>query len=200
LFRRGRPPSPRPFSVQELLYDPGGTSFSTRKASTRTCAWPPWFPAGRPRVWSAWPKRPGLRLLHYEVSAEGLALEGPLVQPGESFQRDLLLGILNGARPDKGLKLLYETGFVQAYWPELARMSVIPHVKDYHPEGDGWEHTLETFKHRKQTGAVLSLALLLHDTGKPDAPATRSGRTTGMPSWGRKSPPPSCAAWASRSP
>ena len=62
---------------------------------------------------------------------------------------------------------------MRAFWPELARMEGIPHVKDYHPEGDGWEHTLETFKHRKQAGAVLSLALLLHDVGKPDAPATQ---------------------------
>jgi poly(A) polymerase len=50
---------------------------------------------------------------------------------------------------------------------------VVPLVKDFHPEGDGWEHTLETFKHRKQADPVLSLALLLHDVGKPDAPGTQ---------------------------
>jgi len=51
-------------------------------------------------------------------------------------------------------------------------MSGIPHHKDFHPEGNGWEHTLETFKYRKGQDPVLSLALLLHDIGKPEAEST----------------------------
>lgn len=51
-------------------------------------------------------------------------------------------------------------------------MAAIPHHKDYHPEGDGWQHTLETLKHRKGEDPLLSLALLLHDVGKPEASST----------------------------
>jgi poly(A) polymerase len=67
---------------------------------------------------------------------------------------------------------MYFSGFIETYWPELQRMSGVPHHKEYHPEGNGWEHTLETFKYRKGHDPVLSLALLLHDIGKPDAGST----------------------------
>ncbi|HOX92296.1 MAG TPA: phosphohydrolase, partial [Spirochaetales bacterium] len=91
--------------------------------------------------------------------------------PGLSaaYQRDLLDLILTGARPERGLDYLRSCGFLDAYWPELAGLCTVDHVKDYHPEGDAWRHTLETFSHRKSPDHILSLALLLHDAGKPDA-------------------------------
>jgi poly(A) polymerase len=58
-------------------------------------------------------------------------------------------------------------------------MSGIPHVKDYHPEGNVWEHTLATFAHRKKPDLVLSLGLLLHDMGKPDAEGAGEKRFDG---------------------
>jgi poly(A) polymerase len=39
-----------------------------------------------------------------------------------------------------------------------------------------WEHTLQTFSHRKTVELPLSLALLLHDTGKAVAPASGERR------------------------
>jgi len=172
-FDEEDPPSPHPFSVLALLHDPERAVFLDPEGIYPDLRLPVLVSRGpAPALVRLAEAAKLVSCYHYEASAEDFSLEGAGVQPAESFQRDLLLGILSGQRPDKGLKLLYETGFVQAYWPELSRMSVIPHVKDYHPEGDGWEHTLETFKHRKQAGTVLSLALLLHDTGRPDAPAT----------------------------
>ncbi|MEI6873721.1 MAG: HD domain-containing protein, partial [Spirochaetota bacterium] len=82
-------------------------------------------------------------------------------------QRDLLALILTGAHPERGLELLRASGFVSAFWPELALLPGTSQSKEYHPEGDAWEHTLETFRHRKLPELRLSLALLLHDTGKP---------------------------------
>ena len=71
--------------------------------------------------------------------------------------------------PQRGLELLRRSGFVDAYWPELAGLSGLDQSKECHPEGDAWAHTLETFRHRKLPALGLSLALLLHDVGKPRA-------------------------------
>jgi poly(A) polymerase len=83
------------------------------------------------------------------------------------MQRDLLSLLLTAPHPERGLEVLREAGFVEAFWPELALLPGTSQSKEYHPEGDAWEHTLETFRHRKQPELRLSLALLLHDTGKP---------------------------------
>jgi poly(A) polymerase len=84
-------------------------------------------------------------------------------------QRDMLTLMLTGATPERGLELLRKAGFVDAYWPELASLVGTSQSKEYHPEGDAWAHTLETFRHRKLPELGLSLALLLHDCGKPRA-------------------------------
>jgi poly(A) polymerase len=84
-------------------------------------------------------------------------------------QRDMLVLILTGATPERGLELLRRAGFVDAYWPELASLPGTGQSKEFHPEGDAWAHTLETFRYRKAADLGLSLALLLHDTGKPRA-------------------------------
>ena len=103
--------------------------------------------------------------------------EAPVSVPAVSaeYQRNLLQQILTGRAPEKGLRLLHDTGIVASWWPELAAMAGVPHSKDHHPEGDVWEHTLATFAHRKSPDLVLSLALLLHDAGKPRA-APRDGK------------------------
>ncbi|MBN2875147.1 MAG: HD domain-containing protein [Spirochaetales bacterium] len=95
------------------------------------------------------------------------------------YQRDLLDLVVTGKRPDKGFDLLRDAGFVDAYWPELAELGGVEHAKDFHPEGDAWRHTMETFGHRKTPDPVLSLGLLLHDTGKPDAVSAGGHRFDG---------------------
>lgn len=89
--------------------------------------------------------------------------------PSASYQRDLLELILSAAHPEKGFNFLLKCGFLEAFWPELAILATISHSKDYHPEGDAWLHTMETFSHRKNRSILLSLGLLLHDIGKADA-------------------------------
>jgi len=116
--------------------------------------------------------------LLYEASVL-LARQAYALPPGAQFsvprnfplraQRDLLALILTGPKPERGLELLRETGFAAAYWPEIAALAGVGQAKEYHPEGDAWAHTMETFRHRKQPSLRLSLALLLHDTGKPVA-------------------------------
>lgn len=93
----------------------------------------------------------------------------PDQDPGAAYQRDLLDLVVTGKNPGAGLEILAASGFLARYWPEIDSLRSVDHVKDYHPEGDAWRHTLETFEHRKAPDPTLSLALLLHDTGKPDA-------------------------------
>lgn len=94
----------------------------------------------------------------FECPEEALALE----------EDRLFLGdILTGEQPQKALDFLLETGFVGRFWPELPAMDLTEHSKEHHPEGNVWRHTLETLRYRKSNDLRLSLALLLHDLGKP---------------------------------
>jgi poly(A) polymerase len=119
--------------------------------------------------------------------------QSPLVEG----QRVLLTSLLVSERPALGLSLLKATGFVEEFWPELARLDKVDHSKEFHPEGNVWNHTLETFRYRKAApwdggGELpcrrtkspaydlrLSLGLLLHDVGKPLAVASGSRRFDG---------------------
>jgi poly(A) polymerase len=55
----------------------------------------------------------------------------------------------------------------------------VTHGKDYHPEGNVWEHSLATLRYRKRPDVTLSLALMLHDSGKPHAEANGEKRFDG---------------------
>jgi poly(A) polymerase len=95
---------------------------------------------------------------------------------GLAAQRDLLLLVLTGKTPERALGFLKSIGFIEAYWPEIAALEGVDQAKEFHPEGDVWAHTMETFRYRKAPDFRLSLALLLHDTGKPRASASEGRR------------------------
>jgi poly(A) polymerase len=111
-------------------------------------------------------------------------------RPEAEGQRVLLTSLLVSGRPDLGLELLKAAGFVEEFWPELARLDNVDHSKEFHPEGNVWDHTLETFRYRKAAprnreayraayDLRLSLGLLLHDVGKPLAVSSGSRRFDG---------------------
>jgi poly(A) polymerase len=104
-------------------------------------------------------------------------------EPRPEAQRLMLSALLLSERPNRGLTLLKTAGFVDAYWKELASLDDAEQSKEFHPEGNAWRHTLETFRYRKAGAAghdlVLSLALLLHDTGKPLASSFKGNRFNG---------------------
>ncbi|MCL2192310.1 MAG: HD domain-containing protein [Treponema sp.] len=92
--------------------------------------------------------------------------------PEKEEQRLLLTELLNAPCPTNGFEFLKSSGFIAAYWPELAVMDDVDHSKEFHPEGNVWKHTMETLRYRKPDGGGgfdlrLSLGLLLHDVGKP---------------------------------
>jgi poly(A) polymerase len=94
-------------------------------------------------------------------------------------QADLLTLVLTGRRPETGLTLLLEKGFIERFWPELSAMDSIGQSKEFHPEGNAWAHTLETFRYRKVPDLTLSLGLLLHDIGKARAVSNEGRRFDG---------------------
>jgi len=96
----------------------------------------------------------------------------PGFPPGPEMERAFLTCLLVSPRPDRGLEFLRSSGFLRERWPELASYESVDHSKEFHPEGNVWNHTLETFQHRKPGASGvfdlrLSLGLLLHDAGKP---------------------------------
>ncbi|TVQ38292.1 MAG: HD domain-containing protein [Spirochaetaceae bacterium] len=88
-------------------------------------------------------------------------------------QRRQLIDVLCGSFAWKGLQILMDGGAVHALWPELQPMNGTVHSKEEHPEGNVWQHSLETLRYRKSTDLTLTMALLLHDSGKPHARRTR---------------------------
>ena len=114
-----------------------------------------------------------LLLARYGFPAEMFAVttvQNPPPMP--EAQKVFLSCLMLSARPELGLELLKRSGFLKEFRPELASLNEVDHSKEFHPEGNVWNHTLETFRYRKPaaSGAFdlrLSLALLLHDSGKP---------------------------------
>jgi poly(A) polymerase len=111
-------------------------------------------------------ERPGESRVIRELTrmTENFAEDFP---PCAEAQQMLLASLMLSPRPDLGLELLKEAEFVGRFWPELAALDNVDHSKEYHPEGNVWKHTLETFRYRKKYDLILSLGLLLHDVGKP---------------------------------
>ena len=174
------PPS-APFTVQRLLYDPGRNVFIDRLDM---------YPDLRSRTLTfmadSYPRWLGLceaakLVSRYHYSSDGLQLgwERGDALPSIDYQKDLLESLLTSRAPEKGFGLLEASGFVAEAWPELSAMTEVPHGKDFHPEGNVWEHTLATFKHRKHPEFVLSLSLLFHDSGKPGSQNTGDKRFDG---------------------
>ncbi|QQO10297.1 HD domain-containing protein [Breznakiella homolactica] len=99
--------------------------------------------------------------------------------PNTEALRVLLSAGLLSDRSGMGLQFLMECGFVETLWPELAAMDNVDHSKEFHPEGNVWQHTLETLRYRKTADLRLSLGLLLHDSGKPLSESSGSRRFDG---------------------
>ena len=83
---------------------------------------------------------------------------------------------VKGQRPSAGLRVLYETGWIEIF-PELHALVGCPQNAKYHPEGDVWTHTqfvcdaaaqIAAREHlEEQERMVLLFSALCHDLGKP---------------------------------
>lgn len=86
--------------------------------------------------------------------------------------------LLKGQQIGKGLHFLQACDWLQ-YFPELAALDGCAQDKQWHPEGDVWQHTchcLDAYAaHRtgdEWEDLVVGLAVLCHDLGKPDTTYT----------------------------
>ncbi|MDR1429206.1 MAG: HD domain-containing protein [Spirochaetaceae bacterium] len=99
--------------------------------------------------------------------------------PLAETQRIFLDALLLSSQSGQGLRFLKQTGLLETLWPELDELEKAGHSKEYHPEGNAWEHTLETLRYRKKDDLTLSLGLLLHDIGKPLSASSGNRRFDG---------------------
>ncbi len=104
---------------------------------------------------------------HYQFDGDLPRISAETVPPASETHRRFVVDLFTGKSPWKGLALLMDSGFVEHFWPVFMPMNETDQSKGHHPEGNVWVHSLETLKYRKTTDLVLSLALFLHDCGKP---------------------------------
>ena len=81
--------------------------------------------------------------------------------------RDELTLLLTEGGAVGGLRLLDQSGLLQAVLPEVAAMRGVPQEAEFHPEGDVWTHVQLLFEHLDEPSAELAWGALLHDIGKP---------------------------------
>jgi tRNA nucleotidyltransferase (CCA-adding enzyme) len=99
------------------------------------------------------------------ATLDAIRATAPLVAhlSGERIAEELRR-ILASERPSVGLRLLADTGVLEAISPDLAAQRGVPQNKI--PGDDLWEHTLRTVD-AAPNRPVARLAALLHDIGKP---------------------------------
>lgn len=164
-------PRPQTFRVLNLLYDPERDRYLDPYDDYVALRGALLEPTDEPysplhRVMDA---AVALSRYRHELPVDSLAPVASFPPLSPETLRSLLVGILTGPSPWRGLELLKHAGFVDAYLPDLTGMSGTAHSKEHHPEGDVWTHSLGTFKYRRSNDLALTLALLLHDSGKPHA-------------------------------
>ena len=84
----------------------------------------------------------------------------------ERLRGELTL-LLTEGEAVRGLRLLDQSGLLQAVLPEVAAMRGVPQDAEFHPEGDVWTHVQLLFEHLDKSSAELAWSALLHDIGKP---------------------------------
>lgn len=162
---------PYPFTVQNLFYDISDEKYIDRYSVYRDLRSPE-LRLLAPSPAQSWQPIIDAAVLvsryGYTLGEDDFSFQGSVTSLlREGAQRELLGAILTGDAPKRGLNILLDYGFVELHWPELFHMRDVSHSKEHHPEGDVWDHTVETFRYRKTNDLVLALGLLLHDIGKP---------------------------------
>lgn len=83
--------------------------------------------------------------------------------------RDELVKGFTGGRPARFLDLLDSSGILKLLLPEVLRMKGCEQPPEFHPEGDVFIHTRLLLQNlMPDPSPELAMAVLLHDTGKPE--------------------------------
>lgn len=86
--------------------------------------------------------------------------------------REEMNKLLSHGNARKGFELLDASGILHHILPEVTALKGVLQPRDYHPEGDVWEHTLQMLALMSSSSSPavderLAWAVLLHDIGKP---------------------------------
>lgn len=95
--------------------------------------------------------------------------------------RDEFLRMLATPRAHQGLRLLSDLGLLAHVLPEIEALKGVPQPLEYHPEGDVFEHTVVALQVADLLSfdAIVKLAVLFHDAGKPQALERSGGENMG---------------------
>ena len=101
--------------------------------------------------------------------------EDEFIVPRETVAKELLKAFT--ANPTQALDLFDRAGLIKVLIPELLKMKKCPQPKNFHSEGDVWQHTrlaleiANSKKFEKEFGekadAEIIIATLFHDIAKP---------------------------------
>ncbi len=81
--------------------------------------------------------------------------------------RGELVRLLTAPARSDGVRVLEESGLLQALLPEVAAMVGVSQPPEFHPEGDVFTHTMLTLGFLRAPTPILAMGTLLHDVGKP---------------------------------
>ncbi|MDD5651691.1 MAG: CCA tRNA nucleotidyltransferase, partial [Candidatus Nanoarchaeia archaeon] len=59
-----------------------------------------------------------------------------------------------------------KVGLLQYILPEIFKMHELEHNKEFHPEGNVFQHTIEALKSQELKDPIINLSVLMHDVGK----------------------------------
>lgn len=80
---------------------------------------------------------------------------------------DELSKILEGPNSVKAIRELDKCGILNIVLPEVSALKGVEQPKEFHPEGDVFEHTMIMLELSKKRTFDFALAILFHDIGKP---------------------------------
>ncbi len=167
----------RDFTVNALLYDPVGEAVIDLVGGREDLAARHIRTVGNPEERFAEDHLRMLRAvrlaaeLDFTISEETIQairrLAPQITRVSAERVRDELLRLLISPGRAVGLDRLRESGLLVQILPEVAAMVGVEQPPEFHPEGDVFTHTRLALSHLGDPSAVLALAVLLHDVGKP---------------------------------
>ncbi|MGC2310521.1 MAG: HD domain-containing protein [Candidatus Babeliaceae bacterium] len=103
----------------------------------------------------------------------------------ERVEEEMKKLLLFSRRPSEGFRWIKNLDRLAEIFPELGVLSEVPQDKCWHPEGDVFEHTMQTldaaarFTHiSEKEKLILLYAALCHDLGKADTTVIQEDRIT----------------------
>ncbi len=94
----------------------------------------------------------------------------------ERIEDEFAKMLLKSEKPSLGIRWLVQISRLKDLFPEIAALINVPQRSDYHPEGDVFEHTMQSLDVAADLGKdlpdkdrlILLYAALCHDLGKPE--------------------------------